>query len=53
MAGANDRFLVNPTIPWRGQEWLLRVESPHSGARAGRSGIGAFETLAPRRENAC
>jgi hypothetical protein len=25
MAGANDRFLVNPTIRWRGQEWLLRV----------------------------
>jgi hypothetical protein len=27
MAGANDRFLVNPTIRWRDQEWLLRVES--------------------------
>jgi len=25
MAGANDRLLVNPTIRWRGQEWLLRV----------------------------
>jgi hypothetical protein len=24
-SGANDRFLVNPTIRWRGQEWLLRV----------------------------
>jgi hypothetical protein len=27
MAGANDRFLVNPTIRWRGQEWLLRVQA--------------------------
>jgi hypothetical protein len=25
--GANDRFLVNSTIRWRGQEWLFRVES--------------------------
>jgi hypothetical protein len=23
-SGANDRFLVNPTLRWRGQEWLLR-----------------------------
>ena len=25
MAGANDRFLLNPTIHWRDLEWLLRV----------------------------
>ena len=25
-SGANDRFLVDPTIRWRGQECLLRVE---------------------------
>ena len=25
-SGANDRFLDNPTIRWRGQEWLLKVE---------------------------
>jgi len=45
VGGANDRFLVNPTIRWRGQEWLLRVEPPRSVARAGRSGIGASRPL--------
>jgi hypothetical protein len=29
-SGANDRFLVNPTIRWRRQEWLLRVELSRS-----------------------
>jgi hypothetical protein len=33
-SGANDRFLVNPTIRWRGQEWLLRVEPPRSATSA-------------------
>jgi hypothetical protein len=24
--GANDRYLVNPIIRWRGREWRLRVD---------------------------
>jgi len=39
MAGANDRFLVNPTIRWRGQEWLLRVDL--SGSIAARRTTGS------------
>jgi len=44
-SGANDRFLVNPTIRWRGQEWLLRVDSGGSIAIARVTASGASSSL--------
>jgi hypothetical protein len=41
-SGANDRFLVNPTIRWRGQEWLLRVGLTRSTHDKRAAGFGAF-----------
>ena len=52
--GANDRYLVNPIIRWRGREWRLRVDltrltREHLNGRnrrnlavAARSGEGPF-----------
>jgi hypothetical protein len=39
--GPNDRFLINPTIPWRGREWLLRVELGWRNAVLGATAFGA------------
>jgi hypothetical protein len=46
MAGANDRFLVNPTIRWRGQEWLLWVDSGRLGGMD-RAGLLTLSPLGP------
>jgi hypothetical protein len=44
-SGANDRFLVNPTIRWRGQEWLLTVDPGGSIAVPRMPAIGATPPL--------
>jgi len=48
-SGANDRFLVNPTIRWRGQEWLLRIDPGGSIAVPRMPAIGAKASSDLRR----